>query len=69
MVSALGDKQLLFDATAASEYQKTVAALGPSAPSRAADAIVAINEATRVADTNVAPATTFGWLQIQLRSL
>jgi len=69
MVSALGNKKALFDASAAGEYQKTVSALGADAARKAADAIDAIKEADRVAGTNVAPATTFGWLQIQLRSL
>ena len=69
MVSALGGTQFLFDASAAGEYRKTVEALGASAARRDADAIDAINEAARLANTNVAPATTLGWLQIQLRSL
>lgn len=69
MVSALGAKRALFDASAAAEYAKTVEAMGDKAARRAANAIDAINEAARVANTNVAPTTTFGWLQIQLRSL
>ena len=69
MVTALGAKKTLLDPSAASEYQKTVEALGAAAVQRATGAIDAINEASRIADTNVAPAATLGWLQIQLRSL
>ncbi|MBV8281684.1 MAG: AAA family ATPase [Candidatus Eremiobacteraeota bacterium] len=69
LVSALGSKKTVFDVSSAPEYHKIIAALGDDAARKAADAIGAINEAERVANTNVAPATTFGWLQIQLRSL
>jgi DNA polymerase-3 subunit delta' len=69
LVSALGNKKAVFDSSNADEYQKTIDVLGADAARKAADAIDAINEAERVANTNVAPATTFGWLQIQLRSL
>ncbi len=50
-------------------YEQTLAALGDATAARAADAIDAINEASRIANTNVAPAATLGWLQVQLRSL
>ena len=68
LVTALGSKRLAFDSSASSEYQKTIDALGPGAVQRAADAIDAIDEAERIAGTNVAPGTTLGWLQVQLRS-
>ena len=69
LVTALGSKRLAFDSSASSEYQKTIEALGSGAVRRAADAIDAIDEAERIAGTNVAPGTTLGWLQVQLRSL
>ncbi len=69
MVSALGNKKALFEPSESAEYTKTLNALGPDGARKAADAIDAINDAARVAGTNVAPMTTFGWLQIQLRSL
>ena len=69
MVLALGAKKTLFDPGSAPEYQKTIEALGAAAVQRASGALDAINEASRIANTNVAPATTLGWLQIQLRSL
>jgi hypothetical protein len=69
MATALGAKKVLFDPGAVAEYQKTVDALGAVAATRAGAAIDVINEASRIANTNVAPATTLGWLQIQLRSL
>jgi DNA polymerase III subunit delta' len=69
MVTALGAKKAVFDPSAATEYQKTVEALGASAVQRATNALDVINEASRIANTNVAPATTLGWLQIQLRSV
>lgn len=69
MVTALAGKKAAFDAGASAEYQQTIDALGAAAATRAADAIDAINEAAEIANTNVAPAATLGWLQIQLRSL
>jgi len=69
LVTALGGKRVVFDASASSEYQKTIDALGSSTVQRAAGAIDVIDEAARIAGTNVAPGTTLGWLQVQLRSL
>ncbi|MBV8367288.1 MAG: AAA family ATPase [Candidatus Eremiobacteraeota bacterium] len=69
LVSALGNNKVLLDPTGAAEYRKTVEALGAAAADKAANAIDAINEAERMSNTNIAPATTFGWLQVQLRSL
>jgi DNA polymerase III subunit delta' len=69
MATALGAKKTLLDPSGAIEYQKTVETLGDAAVQRAAHALDVINEASRIANTNVAPAMTLGWLQIQLRSL
>lgn len=69
MVTALGNNKVLLDPSAAAEYKRAVDELGATAARKAADAIDAINEAERMSDTNIAPGTTFGWLQIQLRSL
>jgi len=69
LVTALGSKRLVFDTDASAEYEKTVDTLGPAAVQRLSAAFDAIDEAARIAGTNVAPGATFGWLQVQLRSL
>jgi len=64
-----GDDQVL-DRAARSEYERTVAALGPDAAPRLVNALQAVNEAARIADeTNIPPANVIGWLQVQLRSV
>jgi len=69
LVTALGGKRLVFDTSASADYQKALDALGPAAVQRVSGAFDAIDEAARIAGTNVAPGTTLGWLQVQLRSL
>ena len=69
MVSSLGGNSGLFDTEAAARYADAKRAIGPSASARAAKALESIREATSMAETNIAPSTVLGWLQVQLRSL
>jgi len=69
MVSSIGGEGALFDAHAGARYADAKRAIGPVTAMRAARAIELLQEATRMADTNIAPATILGWLQVQLRSL
>lgn len=69
MVSSISGESALFDAHASAQYADTKRAIGPVTAMRAARAIELLQEATRMADTNIAPATVLGWLQVQLRSL
>lgn len=66
-LSLAGDAAVV-DAEALSDYRKVCAAIGAAAPQRAADALALFAEAGRIAATNVAPSTIFGWLQVKLRS-
>ena len=69
MVSSIGGVGALFDTHAGARYADTKRAIGPATAMRAARAIELVREATRMAATNIAPATVLGWLQVQLRSL
>jgi DNA polymerase-3 subunit delta' len=68
MAYAVAGEDAVFDGEAVEAYRATVAALGPGAPLRAANALALFGEATRIAATNVPPSAVLGWLQIQLRS-
>jgi hypothetical protein len=69
MVSSINGDSALFDTFAGARYADAKRAIGPVTAMRAARAIELVQEATRMADTNIAPATVLGWLQVQLRSL
>jgi len=69
MVSSISGEGALFDAHAGALYANSKRAIGPATAMRAARAIELVQEATRMADTNMAPSTVLGWLQVQLRSL
>jgi DNA polymerase-3 subunit delta' len=69
MVSSISGAGALFDTHAGARYADAKRAIGPSAAMRAAKAIELVRDASRLANTNMAPATVLGWLQVQLRSL
>ncbi len=69
MVSAIGGEGSLFDTHAGALYAQTKRELGPSTALKAARALELVRDATRMAHTNIAPATVLGWLQVQLRSI
>jgi DNA polymerase III delta prime subunit len=69
MVSSISGTGALFDTHAGARYADAKRAIGPSAAMRAAKAIELVRDAARLANTNMAPATVLGWLQVQLRSL
>ena len=69
MVSSICGEEALFDAHAEARYAQTKVAIGPATALRAAKAVELVREATDMANTNIAPATVLGWLQVQLRSL
>jgi len=66
--SAAGDAYVL-DVELLPEVKRTAAALKDAATALSAAALAALDEASRLASTNVAPGQILGWLQIQLRSL
>jgi hypothetical protein len=68
MAFAIAGEEMVFDPGAIGEYRKTSAALGPAAALKAAAALGLFPEASRIAATNVPPATVLGWLQVQLRA-
>jgi hypothetical protein len=69
MVFAVSGKDAVFDIESVAEYKNACGAIGPDAAQRAMKALALFDEAGRIAATNVPPATVFGWLQVQLRSL
>jgi DNA polymerase-3 subunit delta' len=69
MVSSISGAGALFDTHAGARYAEAKRAIGPAAAMRAAKAIELVRDASRLANTNMAPATVLGWLQVQLRSL
>jgi DNA polymerase-3 subunit delta' len=69
MVGSIAGDGALFDVDARERYARTKLAIGPSTALLAAKALEAVDDATRMAATNIAPATVLGWLQVQLRSL
>jgi DNA polymerase III delta prime subunit len=69
MVFAVAGKDAVFDIESVAEYQRACASIGPDAAQKAMKALALFDEAGRIAATNVPPASAFGWLQVQLRSL
>jgi DNA polymerase-3 subunit delta' len=69
MVSSISGAGALFDTHAGARYAEAKRAIGPAAAMRAAKALELVRDASRLANTNMAPATVLGWLQVQLRSL
>jgi hypothetical protein len=69
MVSSISGAGALFDTHAGARYADAKRAIGPATAMRAAKAIELVRDATRLANTNMAPATVLGWLQVQLRSI
>lgn len=69
MVRSVAGDDAVFDLAQRGRYGQTQTAMGPAATARAAEALGYINEAIRMADTNTAPSTVYGWLQVQLRTM
>ena len=69
MVSSIGGAGALFDTQAGARCADAKRAIGPAAAMKAAKAIELVRDATALANTNMAPATVLGWLQVQLRSI
>ncbi len=69
MVGSIAGDDALFDIAQRERYSAARAAMGSAATARASKALGFINDAIFMAGTNAAPATVYGWLQVQLRSL
>jgi hypothetical protein len=70
MVRSISGDDALFDIAQRERYARAQSAMGESATVRTAKALGFIDEAILMAhDTYAAPATIYGWLQVQLRSL
>lgn len=66
---AVAGDRLLLDFELAADIEKIASALGDRAIDATGAAIDDLNEAERLANTNVAPAQILGWLSIRLRSM
>ncbi|HLJ82996.1 MAG TPA: AAA family ATPase [Candidatus Eremiobacteraceae bacterium] len=70
MLRSISGDDSLFDIAHDERYAQAQRALGRAAAERSAKALGFIDEAILMAhDTHAAPATIYGWLQVQLRSL
>lgn len=70
MLRSISGDESLFDIAHDERYAQAQRALGSTAAQRSAKALGCIDEAILMAhDTHAAPATIYGWLQVQLRSL
>ena len=68
LVCALVNADSALDLEAGEHYKKVCKTLGEAAAPATMRALGALNDATRMATSNIPPATIFGWLQVQLRS-
>jgi len=66
---SLGGEKSILDPEGATQARAMAAALGARAVHIVIAAFDALNDATRLANTNVQPAQILGWLEIRLRSI
>ncbi|MBC5826031.1 MAG: AAA family ATPase [Candidatus Eremiobacteraeota bacterium] len=69
MAGAIAGEGAIVDMQALDDCRSVWRAFGPAAASKTVRCLMAIDEAARIATTNVPPATLFAWLEMELRSL
>ncbi|MDQ2817382.1 MAG: hypothetical protein M3T49_04115 [Candidatus Eremiobacteraeota bacterium] len=66
---AVAGESAVLDLEGVDDCKTACASLGQAAAAKTVQGLTAIDEASRIATTNVPPATLFAWLQMELRSL